>query len=313
MDCRRSDSNEPVRRKLRAGETQTDRPPTILSAGECARSLIRLRFAPARVVHYAELVGPISAFWRYDDQTCDPVDAEDIRVPLSRLSHAPPTYGLNNFFPLLTGFGFNPKHILDIGANRGNWTREATKYFPRAHYTLVEPQDELKIHVQDLIDRGYQIHWINAGASDQPGVLQFNVSRHSDASSTFSQWSDSQVSDYLKQIPVRVRTVNEIVASTGLPTPEMVKIDAEGFDLKVFTGASELFGKTDIFLTECAIVPQDQENTALAMIQKMAESGYHLIDITDINRSPKSGVLWLCEFAFLHKTSRLFEMAKLYY
>ena len=230
---------------------------------------------------------------------------------LSRLPQvtniAPPTYGLNNFFPLLRSFGFDPKHIVEIGANRGYWTREATKYFPRAHYTLVEPQDELKIHVQDLIDRGYQIHWINAGAGDQPGVLQFNVYQY-DASSTFCKRPD-----YLKQIPVRVRTVNEIVASTGLPTPEMVKIDAEGFDLKVFTGASELFGKTDIFLTECAIVPQDQENTALAMIQKMAESGYHLIDITDINRSPKSGVLWLCEFAFLHKTSRLFEMAKLYY
>jgi FkbM family methyltransferase len=233
---------------------------------------------------------------------------------LSRLSDVPPTYGLSSFFPLLSGFGFNPKHILDIGANRGNWTREATRYFPRADYTLVEPQDELKIHVQDLIDQGYQIHWINAGASDQPGILQLNVSRHSDTSSTFCQWSDSEAStDYIKQIPVRVRMVNEIVASTGLPTPEMVKIDAEGFDLKVFSGASELFGKTDIFLTECAIAPQDQENTALAMIQKMAGSGYHLIDITDMNRSPKSGVLWLCEFAFLHKASRLFEMAKLYY
>jgi len=232
---------------------------------------------------------------------------------LSRLTQVtnitPPTYGWNNFLRLLRSFGFDPKHIVDIGANRGEWTREATKYFPRAHYTLVEPQDELKIHVQDLIDRGYQIHWINAGAGDQPGVLQFNVSHH-DFSSTFCQWSDSQV---FKQIPVRVRTLNEIVASTGLPTPEMVKIDAEGFDLKVLTGASELFGKTEIFLAECAIVPQGQENTALAIIQKMAESGYHLIDITDINRSPKWGVLWLCEFAFLHKTSHLFETAKLYW
>jgi len=230
---------------------------------------------------------------------------------LSRLPQvtniAPPTYGLNNFFPLLRSFGFDPKHIVDIGANRGYWTREATKYFPRAHYTLVEPQDELKLHVQDLIDRGYQIHWINAGAGDQPGVLQFNVYQY-DASSTFCKRPD-----YLKQIPVRVRTVNEIVASTGLPTPEMVKIDAEGFDLKVFTGASELYGKTEIFLVECAIVPQWLENTALAIIQKMAESGYHLIDITDINRSPRWGVLWLCEFAFLHKTSHMFETGKLYW
>jgi FkbM family methyltransferase len=230
---------------------------------------------------------------------------------LSRLPQgtniASSAYGWNNFFPLLRSFGFVPKHIVDIGADKGEWTREATKYFPRAHYTLVEPQDELKIHVQDLIDRGYQIHWINAGAGDEPGVLQLNVFHH-DSSSTFCKVSDS-----LKQIPVQVRTVNEIVASIDLPTPEMVKIDAEGFDLKVLTGASELLGKTEIFLVECAIVPQWPENTALAIIQKMAESGYHLVDITDINRSPRWGVLWLCEFAFLHKTSHLLETGKVYW
>ena len=92
----------------------------------------------------------------------------------------------------------------------------------------------------------------------------------------------------------------------------MVKIDAEGFDLKVLNGASELFDKTEIFLAECAMVPQDQENTAFAIIQKMADSGYYLIDITDSNRSPMWGILWLCEFAFLHKRSHLFEAAKSY-
>ena len=39
-------------------------------------------------------------------------------------------------------------------------------------------------------------------------------------------------------------------ASSGAGLPEMVKIDAEGFDLKVLAGASDLLGKTDIFLVE---------------------------------------------------------------
>ena len=61
---------------------------------------------------------------------------------------APPAWALKSLFPVLKGFGFDPKHIVDIGANTGLWTREATNYFPRAHYTLVEPQDELKIHIR---------------------------------------------------------------------------------------------------------------------------------------------------------------------
>jgi FkbM family methyltransferase len=226
---------------------------------------------------------------------------------LTRLTNAPaPCWGLENFFPLLMGFGFNPKHIVDIGANTGGWTRTAIKYFPHAHYTLVEPQDELKNHIQDLVDAGRQIHWINAGASDQPGEMSLQVQHRKDAS-TFCHTPNS-----VGQIRVQMRTVNEIVASSGLPIPEMVKIDAEGFDLKVLAGASNLFGKTEVFLAEAGIVPTGMDNTASALIQTMSDAGYRLIDITDINRSPQSGLLWLCEFAFLLRTSHLLDNATAY-
>jgi hypothetical protein len=61
--------------------------------------------------------------------------------------------GLNFFFRMLKQRGFAPKHIVDIGANHGEWTRTALKYFLDAYYTLVEPQDHLKIHIQDLFGR----------------------------------------------------------------------------------------------------------------------------------------------------------------
>jgi hypothetical protein len=43
-----------------------------------------------------------------------------------------PNCGLFNFFPLIMKFGFDPKYILDVGANQGSRTREAVQYFPRA-------------------------------------------------------------------------------------------------------------------------------------------------------------------------------------
>ena len=79
-----------------------------------------------------------------------------------------PSYGLEtSFFPLLQRLGFAPKHIVDVGANRGYWTRHAFKYFPDAAYTLVEPQDHLKYYIEDLVARGCKITWINAGCSDR--------------------------------------------------------------------------------------------------------------------------------------------------
>jgi len=111
---------------------------------------------------------------------------------------------------------------------------------------------------------------------------------------------------------VPLRTVNEIVASSGLPVPAMVKIDAEGFDLKVIAGASELFGKTEIFLAEASVGERDFENSALAVLQLMDQAGYRLLDVTDLNRSAKSGLLWLTELAFLKKTSTMLDSATRY-
>jgi hypothetical protein len=44
----------------------------------------------------------------------------------------------------------------------------------------------------------------------------------------------------------------------------------------------------------------------------MTDVGYNLIDITDLNPSPKHGVLWLCEMAFLREGSSLMKAVTSY-
>jgi FkbM family methyltransferase len=214
-------------------------------------------------------------------------------------------YGLTTFFPLLKRLGFAPASILDVGANRGDWTRIALRYFPDAQYTLIEPQDQLKVHVQDLIDRGHRIRWINAGAGDKPGLVPFSIS-HRDDSSTFAIDEQCARSIGSRRVDVNVLTLNSVCSSQDIPIPDMVKIDAEGFDLKVLQGASELFGKTEIFLVEFGIFC-DYENSLFEIIRWMADHGYRPLDLTDLNRSPKHGILWLGEMAFVRNNTRLLD------
>lgn len=213
---------------------------------------------------------------------------------------------LEQFFGMLKNQGFAPGYIIDVGANKGNWTRSAIQYWPQAKYTLIEPQGELKSHVGDLLESSdCQIEWITAGAADKTGELNFTVSKNS-VSSTFVLSQEDAKALGLDHKQVQIITLNDLVASHGGQIPEMVKIDAEGFDLKVLEGASGLLGKTDIFLLEAAILA-NVENTLEVIIEKMSTVGYRLIDITDINRSSKHDALWLVEAAFLKKTSQLLE------
>jgi FkbM family methyltransferase len=197
-------------------------------------------------------------------------------------------------FSLLKQGGFTPRCIIDVGANRGIWTRAAMKFFPEAHYTMVEPQERLKEYSRDLLEGKCKATWITAGVGDARGVLPLHVGRRDDSSSFAAGWGEGDSS-----MNVEVMTLNEI-AEKHCPGPvDLVKIDAEGFDLKVLAGASELLAKTDVFLVEAVIFGTGQENTLAEVVRTMSEAGYRSVEITDVNRSPKHGVAWLCELAFL--------------
>ncbi len=225
---------------------------------------------------------------------------------LSRVANAPKD-GLTCFFEAIQRAGFAPRHIVDVGANHGVWTRAAIRFFPKAQYTLVEPQDHLKVHIEDLIAHEYKIRWVNAAAGDKPGILPFTIASR-DHSSTLALREEESQALGARQIPMQVTTLNQLAASSTAPPPDLVKIDAERYDLKVLAGASDLMGKTDIFLAE-AMVCGPYENPVLDVVQYMASVGYRLIDITSLERSPKHGVLWLCELAFLRKGSPLLDKA----
>ena len=214
---------------------------------------------------------------------------------------------LQRFFPLLKRSGFAPKHIWDVGANHGNWTRAAIHYFPDAEYTLIEPQDALKAHVQDLIRNGHKLRWISAGAGNRAGTLPLYIATLDHSSSFLDLPRIKEAAAQRVEVPMR--TLNEIRTTLSLPVPDMLKIDAEGLDLKVLEGATDLLGHTEIVLAEASIGQLDFENRAGALIAAMDDYRYRLIDITDVLRSPSSDALWLCELAFLLKSSGLLKRA----
>lgn len=206
---------------------------------------------------------------------------------------------LVHFFTTIKKMGFDPKHIVDVGANHGSWTREALKFFPNSFYTLIEPQKSLEASMKDLLVNP-KIKFNAVGAGSQSGKFKLTIGI-SDAESNFRVSEMDAAKMGLEQIDVPVVTLNEFLNKTDLPTPDIIKIDAEGLDLEVLKGANDFMGKTEIFLVEVGIAIEDIDNSFLKTINWMDEKGYKLFEITHLNRWGSYGVLGLAELCFIKK------------
>lgn len=207
---------------------------------------------------------------------------------------------LENFFTIIKEAGVDAKHIVDVGANHGTWTREALLYFPNAYYTLVEPQKWLQPSFQDLLDSNSKISYHAVGAGKENGSFKFTIVDRDD-SCTFKYTEEEAQKKGYKQVEIPVITLNSLLKENGSSIPDIVKIDAEGLDLEVLAGATDLFGKTEVFMMEAGIVNKQFNNSLIEITNFMDEKGYRLFEITDLNRPFNPQVLWLVELVFVKK------------
>jgi FkbM family methyltransferase len=211
---------------------------------------------------------------------------------------------LHVFFESWKTLGLDPRFVVDVGANHGDWTRTARTYFPNADYLLIEPQAELKIHAADLL-QSPKVQWKNVGVSDTPGILELHLATRDDSAS-FRPLPPSVSRADASAVFVEVATLDSIMSELDRK-PDLVKIDAEGYDLRVLQGATTLLESTECILIECALCGRDFSNTLRSIVNFLSARDYTLVDFTDLNRSPNQNLLWLCEAAFLKNNSPLWQ------
>lgn len=215
---------------------------------------------------------------------------------------------LKIFYQNLLQTNFKPSFILDIGSNTGTWTREFLRYFPKCKVLMIDPQERMVDHIKDLLRMN--VSFLPVGVGCREGVLDFTLHQRSDSCS-FIYSEEEATAMGVQRVKVPIKTINSIIREGGHPFPDLIKIDAEGFDLEVIDGASDCFGKTEVFLVEAAVCNHIYTNTIASIIEKMDSIGYQLFDITDLNRPfGTKQVLWLVELAFIKKNGNISNSLK---
>ena len=224
-----------------------------------------------------------------------------------RITHTSrfPKGDLISFFVNLADRGFKPRHIVDVGANRGKWSREALRIFPDCAFTLIEPQVEMESQLDQFCQRCPNVRWINAGVGADIGELEFTVVPDT-VSSSFAYPDDVATAAGYERRIVPVITLDHLVENEIHTVPDLVKIDAEGFEYNIMQGAQSLIGKTEVFLLELPLVEVPEGwHSFSELVTMMADFGYEPYEFTGFIKMKCDSATRLCEIAFARRSGIL--------
>lgn len=167
--------------------------------------------------------------------------------------------------------------FIDVGANVGKWAERFAETMKQPGLgLLVEPSPEALAELNNTVSGlNCETEIINAAAGDRCDVLTFFSEPHSgETSSLVPGFSGKNACE----ITVPMTTIDYEISSRGLEFIDFLKIDAEGFDLKVLKGTKQALSTGRIGIVQFEYnSPWAQVNSMLAEAMCMlSEYGYEV-------------------------------------
>jgi FkbM family methyltransferase len=184
---------------------------------------------------------------------------------------------------------FQPKNILDVGANSGLYSLIAIAQAPNSTVTSIEPIPEaIRRMAENMSVNSFQHNIFGGALSNYTG--EGNIYLESDknyASSvtlnTFSDLAISGVHDLNKEfneLTVPVSTLSNLIQEEFCKIPDLVKIDVETHELQVIEG----FGY-DLALSKAFLIEVLNDEIARGLNIFFANKGFIYFNINDEKNS----------------------------
>ena len=147
--------------------------------------------------------------------------------------------------------------ILDVGANRGQFSLACRIALPRVPIVAFEPIPG-EAEVFDSIHRQSRVILHRCALGETPSFATLHVSRSPDSSSLLPI-GKRQIEAYPETsvagtIEVEVRTLDSFITAVSGRNRQLLKIDVQGFELPVLRGAVEMLKLCRFVYAECSEV-----------------------------------------------------------
>lgn len=195
--------------------------------------------------------------------------------------------------------GLTCRSILDVGANRGEWSRTAKGVFPAASCFLIEPQIEMSSSLDAFCQAFPGSRWFLAGAGAIPGELILTIWDDL-AGSSFLPPESEKLKETGKQRCVPIITIDSLIENNLLEIPQLVKLDVQGFELEALRGGAILFRSTEVFIFEVSLFRfMEGQPVFHEVIAFMADRGYLVYDFAGFLRRPYDGAVGQVDVCFV--------------
>jgi FkbM family methyltransferase len=153
--------------------------------------------------------------------------------------------------------------VVDVGANRGQFGQRLRKLGYAGQIVSFEPVRACHDLLNQTATRlpPWSAHCIGLG--DAAGEVSINVSSHNNfssflASNTFGRKTFAAEINSVSSEKVRVARLDDVLLELGYATKDrrvFLKLDTQGYDLKVMAGARDVLKDVHVLLSEVSIVP----------------------------------------------------------
>lgn len=148
------------------------------------------------------------------------------------------------------------KTVIDVGANRGQFSLFASSHFPLAHIICFEPLERARSVLTKIFeDRPVVVYPFALGEAEKNS--EFYITQDDDSSSLLALGSAQQTvfkSTIRTQQYVPVRRLDQILDTSDIIKPSLLKIDVQGGELGVLSGAEGLLPFFDDIYVECSYI-----------------------------------------------------------
>lgn len=197
--------------------------------------------------------------------------------------------------------GFVPRVVVDAGAFRGEWTREALGVFPEATFVLIEPQERVRPQLLELVREFPSVRLAQSLLGRAAGEVRLLVEGSN--SRLLPEGSTPPAGAVVETH--RIDTLGGVLASVGRESCDFLKLDLQGHELEALAGAGDLFGRIEVIMTEVSWLRIGDVPILHEVIAEFVAHGYRPYDILGQNYRRLDRALWQTDVIFVREDSPL--------